>query len=82
MREISNTLSDVIFTACPKIIDSAKFDKTYKCRVISKIADNKYMVQKDGISHIVTSNGVYSEDDIVYVLLPENNWINAIILPR
>lgn len=82
MREISNALSDAIFTVCNKVINSAKFDKTYKCRVISKVADNKYVVQKDGISHVVVSTGVYSENDIVYVLLPENSWVNAIILPR
>jgi len=82
MREISNALSDAIFTVCNKVISSAKFDKTYKCRVISKVADNKYVVQKDGLSHVVVSTGVYSENDIVYVLLPENSWVNAIILPR
>ena len=82
MREISNALSDTIFTVCNKIVSSAKFDKTYKCRVVSKVADNKYVVQKDNVSHVVVSNGEYSENDIVYVLLPENSWINAIILPR
>lgn len=80
MNEISSSLSDAIFTVCNKIISSAKFDKTYKCRVISKMSDKKYVVQKDGVSHIITSSKEYADNSIVYVLLPENNWSNAIIL--
>jgi hypothetical protein len=80
MREISNTLSDAIFTVSSKIISSAKFDKTYKCRVISKVSDNKYIVVKDNVQHSVTGRGTYEENQIVYVLLPENSWLNALIL--
>lgn len=80
MREISNALSDAIFTVCNKIISSAKFDKTYKCRIVSKVSDNKYIVMKDNIEHTVSSVFTYNVNDIVTVLLPENNWINATIV--
>jgi hypothetical protein len=80
MREISNALSDAIFTVCNKIVNSAKFDKTYKCRVISKVSDNRYIVIKDNIEHSVIGKNSYEVNQIVYVLLPENNWLNAIIL--
>ena len=80
MREISNALSDAIFTVCNKIINNAKFDKTYKCRVVSQVSDNKYIVIKDNIQHTVVGKGTYVANQIVYVLLPENNWLNAIIL--
>lgn len=80
MREISTVLSDTIFTVCNKAIEKAKFDKTYKCRVVSKVANNKYVVQKDGVSHVVTGNAEYAVDTIVYVLLPENSWLNAVII--
>lgn len=80
MREISNTLSDAIFTVCNKVINSAKFDKTYKCRIVSQVSDNKYIVIKDNIQHTVTGRGNYIDDQIVYVLLPENSWVNALIL--
>lgn len=80
MREISNALSDAIFTVCNKIVNSAKFDKTYKCRVISKVSDNRYIVIKDNIEHSVIGKNSYEINQIVYVLLPENNWLNAIIL--
>ena len=80
MREISNALSDAIFTVCNKIISNAKFDKTYKCRVISQVSNNKYIVMKDNIEHTVIGKSTYEVNQIVYVLLPENNWLNAIIL--
>ena len=80
MREISNSLSDAIFTVCNKIISNAKFDKTYKCRIISKVSDNKYIVIKDNIEHAVIGKNTYEVNQFVYVLLPENNWANAIIL--
>lgn len=80
MREISNALLDAIFTVCNKIISNAKFDKTYKCRVVTVLSDNKYIVMKDNIKHAVIGKGTYEIDQVVYVLLPENNWLNAIIL--
>lgn len=81
MKEISNALSDVIFTICNKIVSKAKFDKTYKCRVVNQISDNKCLVMKDNVEHIVASrNTYYEENQVVYVLLPENNWRNALIL--
>lgn len=80
MREISNALSDVIFTVCNKVINNAKFDKTYKCRIVSKVSDNKYIVMKDNVEHAVIGKNTYEVNQVVYVLLPENNWMNAIIL--
>ena len=80
MREISNALSDAIFTVCNKIISNAKFDKTYKCRIVSQVSDNKYTVMKDNMEHTVIGKNKYEINQIVYVLLPENNWMNAIIL--
>ena len=80
MREISNALSDAIFTVCNKIINNAKFDKTYKCRIVSVLSDNKYEVMKDNIKHTVIGKNTYEVNQFVYVLLPENSWSNAIIL--
>ena len=60
MKEISNALSDAIFTVCNKIISKAKFDKTYKCRVVSKVSDGKYIVMKDDIEHVVNSVFTYN----------------------
>ena len=80
MREISTALSDAIFTVCTKVINNAKFDKTYKCRVISKVSDNKYIVMKDNIEHTVIGKNNYEVNQVVYVLLPENSWLNALIL--
>ena len=80
MREISNALSDAIFTVCNKIINNAKFDKTYKCRIVSVLSDNKYEVMKDNIKHTVIGKNTYEVKQFVYVLLPENSWSNAIIL--
>ena len=80
MKEISNALSDAIFTVCNKIISKAKFDKTYKCRVISQVSDGKYLIIKDNIEHVVSSAFLYHSNDIVTVLLPQNSWSNATII--
>ena len=80
MKEISNALSDAIFTVCNKIISNAKFDKTYKCRVVSKVSDGKYIVIKDDVEHVVNSAFLYNVGDIVTVLLPQNSWKNATIV--
>ena len=80
MREISNALSDAIFTVCNKIISNAKFDKTYRCRIVSKIADGKYTVRKDNIDHVVFGAKEYTTDEVVHVLLPLNNWKDAVII--
>ena len=80
MLEISNALSDAIFTVCNKIINTAKFDKTYKCRIISVLPDKRYVVMKDNVKHAVIGRNTYEVNQVVYVLLPENNWLNAIIL--
>ena len=80
MKEISNALSDAIFTVCNKVISKANFDKTYKCRVVSKISDNKYLVIKDNVEHFVIGSSNYEADQIVRVLLPQNNWKDAFII--
>lgn len=80
MKEISKALSDAIFTVCNKVITNAKFDKTYKCRVVDKVSNNKYIVVKDNIEHIVSSAFSYNVNDIVTVLLPQNSWKDATIV--
>lgn len=80
MREISNALFDAIFTVCNKVVTSAKFDKTYKCRVVSQVSENKYIVIKDDIEHTVIGKNSYSVNQVVYVLLPLNDWRNAFIV--
>lgn len=80
MKEISNALSDAIFTVCNKIISKAKFDKTYKCRVISKVSDGRYVIIKDNVEHVVVGACEYSTNEIVQVLLPQNNWKDAFIV--
>lgn len=80
MKEISNALSDAIFTVCNKVVSKAKFDKTYKCRIVSKISDGKYVVIKDNIEHFVVGASNYEVNQIVRVLLPQNNWTDAFII--
>lgn len=80
MKEISNALSDAIFTVCNKIIANAKFDKTYRCRIVSKTSDGKYTIRKDNVDHVVSGRGEYNINDVVRVLLPLNNWEDAFII--
>ena len=80
MKEISETLSDAIFTICNKIISKAKYDKTYKCRIIEKISDEKYLIIKDNITHVVSGSSDYEVNQVVRVLLPQNSWTDAFII--
>lgn len=80
MKEISNTLSEVIVSVCNKIISKAKFDKTYKCRIVNKISDGKYLIIKDNVEHIVSGAFNYQNGQIVRVLLPQNSWSDAFII--
>lgn len=80
MKEISETLSDAIFTVCNKIISKAKYDKTYKCRIVEKISNEKYLIIKDNVTHVVSGSSTYEVDQIVRVLLPQNNWSDAFII--
>lgn len=80
MKEISTALSDAIFTVCNKIINNAKFDKTYKCRVVNKISDGKYIIQKDNVEHVVAGTSAYEVNEMVRVLLPLGNWHEAFIV--
>ena len=80
MNDVSDVLSDAIITVCNKIVSKAKFDKTYKCRIIRKLSDNQYVVIKDGIEHTVYGRSNYEVEQIVRVLLPQNNWIDAFIV--
>lgn len=80
MKEISDALSDAIVTVCNKIISKAKFDKTYKCRVVRKLSDNKYVVVKDNVEHTVYGRSNYETEQIVRVLLPQNSWTDSFIV--
>ena len=80
MKEISETLSDAIFTICNKIISKAKYDKTYKCRIVEKISDGKYLIIKDNITHVVSGSHNYEVNQVVRVLLPQNSWTDAFII--
>jgi hypothetical protein len=80
MKEISDALSDAMFTVCNRIISRAKFDKTYKCRIVQQVSDNKYIVKRDNVEHVVGGASNYDIDQIVSVLLPQNNWSEAFII--
>ena len=80
MKEISTALSDAIFTVCNKIISNAKFDKTYRCRVVDKVSDGKYLIKKDDVEHVVVANSKYESGEYVRVLLPLGNWKDAFIV--
>lgn len=80
MKDISESLTNAIFTVCNKAISNAKFDKTYKCRVVNKVSDNKYIVVKDNVEHAVDVSHDYETDQVVRVLLPQNSWTDAFII--
>ena len=42
--------------------------------------DNKYLVKRNGNTHLVRGRGTYPPDSIVEVMLPDGEWNRAFIV--
>lgn len=72
-----------LFELIKTLIKKADFDKTYKGRVKSSISDNKYKIIINGnefTAKTIDSSKTYKENSIVYVLAPQNNMKELLIL--
>ena len=56
------------------LINKAKFDITFKARVIENVSGNKYQVLYKGEKYTVVSNITLTKNQIVRVCAPQNNW--------
>ena len=62
------------------LLDRAKFDKTFKAKIIDKISENKYQILYRGQKHTVTSDSTLSVNQIVKVCAPQNNWSELFVV--
>lgn len=61
------------------VINNAKFDKTLKARVTTKVSTNKYLVQINGQEYTALSNGDLTVGSIYYVTVIQNDYNNLVI---
>ena len=62
-----------------KAIEAAPFDKTYRGRVVA-IESGKCSVQVNGTIYTIKTSATYAVGDYINVLVPRNNWNNAVLL--
>jgi len=73
-------LIDGILLAIDKKLNNAPYDKTYKGRITEIISEKKYKVSFNGNTYTAKSNNVHNVNDIVYVLVPQNNYKDLFII--
>jgi len=74
-------LIDGLLLVVNKELKNAPFDKTVQGIIIEEIVPaNKYKVLINDDQYIVKSKSNHSVGDIVYILIPQNNYNNMIIL--
>lgn len=56
------------------LIESAKFDKTFRAKVVEIISERKCKVQYKNIVYIAKNNANLSVGDSIWVKAPCNNW--------
>lgn len=82
MNEYAN-LKKGMFQLINSLIKNATFDKTYKGRIKSNLGDRKYKIVINGnefTAKTIDDSKAYKANDTVYVLAPQNNLKDLIIL--
>lgn len=57
----------------------AKYDKTFRAKVIDQISETKYKVLYKNVEYLVTCDLKVKIGDIVWVCAPQNNWDNLYV---
>lgn len=72
---ITSILSEVLH-----IIKGAKFDKTFKAKIIEKTDEGKYLILYMGNQYYAVCHAALNTGDIVRVCAPQNNWNELFIV--
>ena len=81
-------LDDEVIRAVGIMIESclrtAPFDRTVRGRIVSQADSKHYNVEIQGRQYKVPVYGssTFSENEIVWVCIPENNFNNKFLLPK
>lgn len=79
---------DQILRAVQILVDAAlrqaPFDRTVRGRVVGQLSSRTYLVEINGARYAVPAYGTatYTENEIVWICIPENNFENRFILPK
>lgn len=80
-NEIIKNIVESLKTAIKTFIDTAKYDKTFKAKVIGNLGNNnKYQILYKGKKYTVTSECALATDQIVRVCAPQNNWSELFVM--
>lgn len=78
--EIIKNIASNLRESFKSILSKAKFDKTFKAKVIENVKDNKYKVLYKGQEYTATSEADLTENQIVKVCAPQNNWNELFVI--
>ena len=76
LRSMAASLRDSFKT----LLNRAKFDKTFKAKIVSNLGNNKYQILYKGENYTVTSNMSLNIDQMVFVCAPQNNWSELFVV--
>jgi hypothetical protein len=81
-NSVIKTLSKAIIEAVEKKISTASFDRTVSGRIVLRNEDNTYKVEYLKEIYTLKSNNskVFSVNDVVWIMIPQNNFNNAFIM--
>lgn len=77
--DIWNAFANSLRSEIDKKLEKAKFDRSFKARVIGKISDGKYEIFYRGKTFSASCSASLSTDQIVQVCAPQNNWDDLFI---
>jgi hypothetical protein len=79
-NKVIENLIEGILLAVDKKINKAKFDRTIKGRIVSIVSENEYIVLINGVEYKAKSKTIHIINEIVYVLVPQNNFNDLFII--
>ncbi|MBT9778838.1 hypothetical protein GPL15_20370 [Clostridium sp. MCC353] len=74
--EVSSSIGDYLDNYLNK---NAKFDRTFKAKIIGKISDGRYEISYRGKTFAASCDAQLSTNQIVIVCAPQNNWSELFI---
>ena len=80
-NNLLDVLSQSIIQICNRIVEKAKYNKTYKCRVVSVESNNMCKIQLAGKiynAHVCCSS--VSVNDWVWATICQNNYKDIIVI--
>lgn len=82
MKDALQQLQEGILLAVNKSIDNAKYDKTIRGRITKILNNNMYEVMINGSIYNIKSRLSHEVNDVVYILIPQNNYNDMFILSK